>query len=81
MLCGRNKEASLEATHPDHVAKFRITNNGLFELHADFWLKSEGTTADPAAAAAAASAAAAAAADAKGPKKPPGKQALLQLLT
>jgi hypothetical protein len=36
--------------HPEHTARFKIANCGLFELHADFWLKSEGDAADPAAA-------------------------------
>jgi hypothetical protein len=51
VLAGRDR-AALPDGHPDHTAKFRITNNGLFLLHADFWLKSEGPSADPAAAAA-----------------------------
>jgi hypothetical protein len=74
LLCGRNKEANLEATHPDHAAKFRITNNGLFDLHADFWLKSEGAMADPAAVAAAA--ATAPVTDIKGAKKGQGDRPL-----
>lgn len=36
--------------HPDHTSRFKIANCGMFSLHADFWLKSEGETADPAAA-------------------------------
>jgi hypothetical protein len=51
VLAGRDS-AALPDGHIDHTAKFRITNNGLFALHADFWLKSEGPSADPAAAAA-----------------------------
>jgi hydrocephalus-inducing protein len=51
VLAGRER-AALPEGHSDHTAKFRITNNGLFPLHADFWLKSEGPAADPAAAAA-----------------------------
>ena len=34
--------------HPDHTGRFKIANCGLFALHADFWLKSEGEAADPA---------------------------------
>jgi hypothetical protein len=49
LLCGRDRPAHLDSAHPDHTARFRITNNGLFALHADFWLKSEGPAADPAA--------------------------------
>ncbi|WIA13448.1 hypothetical protein OEZ85_007028 [Tetradesmus obliquus] len=51
VLAGRDRSAAPEG-HPDHTAKFRITNNGLFPLHADLWLKSEGPAADPTAAAA-----------------------------
>jgi hypothetical protein len=52
VLASRDRAANPDG-HPDHTAKFRITNNGLFPLHADLWLKSEGPAADPAAAAAA----------------------------
>jgi hypothetical protein len=38
-------DAPAPEAHPDHVACLRIANCGLFSLHADFWLKSEG---DPA---------------------------------
>lgn len=48
LLFGRDKTGYLEGAHPDHTAKFRVTNNGLFPVHADFWLKSEGAVADPA---------------------------------
>lgn len=30
----------LEGAHPQHTAKMRITNNGMFDLHVDFLLKS-----------------------------------------
>lgn len=53
LLCGRDRTGYLTGAYPDHTAKFRITNNGLFRAHADFWLKSEGPAADPAHAAAA----------------------------
>jgi len=44
LLVGKDRSSCLDGAHPDHTVKFRITNNGLFPLHADFWLKSEGTT-------------------------------------
>lgn len=56
VLAGRDRTGCLEGAHPDHTANFRITNNGLFDLHADFWLKSEGPSADPAVSTAALSA-------------------------
>lgn len=31
----------LEGAHPDNMTKLRITNNGLFDLHVDFVLKSK----------------------------------------
>jgi hypothetical protein len=31
----------LEGSHPDNTTKLRITNNGLFDLHVDFSLKSK----------------------------------------
>ena len=31
----------LEGAHPDNTTKLRITNNGLFDLHVDFSLKSK----------------------------------------
>ena len=40
LLAGRNKEGYLDGKHPEHTAQFRITNNGLFDLKASFWLKS-----------------------------------------
>eukprot|EP00775_Hariotina_reticulata_P008964 gene8964-9139_t len=50
LLVGKDRLGCLDGAHPDHTAKFRITNNGLFPLHAEFWLKSEGTSPqDPAA--------------------------------
>jgi hypothetical protein len=51
LLAGRDRAGFLEGAHPEHTAKFRLTNSGLFAAHADFWLKSEGPAADPAAAA------------------------------
>jgi hypothetical protein len=39
-------EGTLPDSHPDHTARFKIANSGLFPLHADFWLKSEGEPAD-----------------------------------
>lgn len=57
VVAGRDRSLCMEPGHPDHTAKFRITNSGLFDLHADFWLKSEGPNADPAVTAAAVAAA------------------------
>ena len=37
----------MEGAHPDNTAKLRITNNGLFDLHVDFVLKSKDQPADP----------------------------------
>lgn len=54
VLAGNQKLANPDAAHSDHTARFRITNNGLFPVHADFWLQSEGSLADPTAALAAA---------------------------
>lgn len=48
VLAGRDRASNPEG-HPDHTAKFRITNNGLFALHAEFWLKSDGDSAGAAA--------------------------------
>lgn len=31
----------MEGAHPGHTAKLRMTNNGLFDLHVDFGLKSK----------------------------------------
>lgn len=42
LLSGRDRIGYQQGLQPEHTAKFRITNNGLFDLHADFWLKSEG---------------------------------------
>jgi hypothetical protein len=54
LLAGRDRAGYLTGCYPEHTAKFRITNSGLFPAHADFWLKSEGPAADPAHAASAA---------------------------
>lgn len=48
LLAGRDRAGHLDGSLPEHTAKLRITNTGLFPLHADFWLKSEGAAADPA---------------------------------
>jgi hypothetical protein len=48
LLAGRDRTGYQTGCYPEHTAKFRITNNGLFKAHADFWLKSEGPGADPA---------------------------------
>lgn len=40
LLAGRSKEGHLEGSTPENAAQFRITNNGLFDLRASFWLKS-----------------------------------------
>jgi len=45
LLAGRQLGGSVQSLakrYPDHAAKIRITNCGLFPLHADFWLKSQG---------------------------------------
>lgn len=48
LLAGRDRANYQTGCYPEHTAKFRITNNGLFRAHANFWLKSEGPGADPA---------------------------------
>jgi hydrocephalus-inducing protein len=45
LLAGKEPAAVLEGKHPENMAKLRLTNSGLFDLHADLWLKSTG--ADP----------------------------------
>lgn len=55
LLAGRDRSGYQTGCYPEHTAKFRITNNGLFKARADFWLKSEGPGADPGHAAGAAS--------------------------
>jgi hypothetical protein len=67
LLAGRDRTGYQTGCYPEHTAKFRITNNGLFKARADFWLKSEGPGADPAHTAGAAS---------ESKKKPGGSQAL-----
>jgi hypothetical protein len=36
----------LQGRHPENVARFRLTNSGVFGLHADIWLKSAGEAAE-----------------------------------
>ena len=50
LLAGRDRTGYQTGCYPEHTAKFRITNSGLFPARADFWLKSEGPAADPTAA-------------------------------
>lgn len=50
LLAGRDRTGYLTGCYPEHTAKFRITNSGLFPVHADFWLKSEGPAAEGASA-------------------------------
>ncbi len=41
LLMNKDPKGYLEGLHPDNTAKLRITNNGLFDLHVDFSLKSK----------------------------------------
>lgn len=46
LLAGKDRSGGAAAVlgrHPDHAAKLRITNSGLFGAQAEFWLKSQGS--------------------------------------
>ncbi len=42
LLAGKDRSVYLSGANPEHAAAFRITNNGKFDLRAEFWLKSQG---------------------------------------
>lgn len=46
LLLGKDATGYDAGAHPDNTAKMRITNNGLFDLHVDFVLKSKDQPAD-----------------------------------
>ena len=41
MVCPIRLAGYLEGAHPDNMARLRITNNGLFDNHVEFVLKSK----------------------------------------
>lgn len=47
LLMGKDTTGYDTGAHPDNTAKMRITNNGLFDLHVDFVLKTKSEPVDP----------------------------------